>query len=571
MERIGPRLTTDEIELYLRTIYSLLRSNNEVQIRTLEEVHAATNSSMHMDARKSSPDTSAFIYAILRLPACIRDVKSIILGQSDIVFTKHGYDNIKKWHQVSARARRRLCYYDGKDTLACYIASESDIEDVIPVLTAFQIEWNKINLLLQKCNSGCIDSAMNGSEEDFAGLAELLQMTSEDLNRLKIIWGDEFAAYLHIISERRCEFGVRLLSGSLSEYWRATNIWWNNVRNAAPEVMERPIYFISSNSHSIANLISGFALSRREEIIQLLNKQGDSVLIEEWNEIQEKKTDSNFENFLYYALKKVQQSPYGHDLIKAQLNQEKQQGIERIIPAHSFDNEAQVFDLHKLDLSLVDPRLLENLGDFQPVIDKTDALIINVDYPLGFGAYHILTALAEHISEILGVYIMGKAATLNGVRGDVMIPNVVQDEHSENTYLFKNVFSVRDVQPYLTYGTVLDNQKALTALGTFLQNARLTEVVYRDGYTDIEMEAGPYLSAIYEMFRPKRHPVNEIVNLYAVPFDLGIIHYASDTPLSKGKNLGAGALSYEGMDSTYAVSIAIFRRILEMEKNRMQN
>ncbi|NIT58936.1 MAG: hypothetical protein GWN00_22750, partial [Aliifodinibius sp.] len=64
------------------------------------------------------------------------------------------------------------------------------------------------------------------------------------------------------------------------------------------------------------------------------------------------------------------------------------------------------------------------------------------------------------------------------------------------------------------------------------------DVFYREGYTDIEMEAGAYLSAVYEMFRPKRHPVDEIVNLYPIQFDLGIIHYASDTPLSKGRNLG---------------------------------
>jgi len=164
---------------------------------------------------------------------------------------------------------------------------------------------------------------------------------------------------------------------------------------------------------------------------------------------------------------------------------------------------------------------------------------------------------------------MGKAATLNGVKGDIMIPSVVQDEQSLNTYLFQNVFTARDIEPHLVYGTVLDNQKALTVLGTFLQNSRLMDVMYREGYTDIEMEAGPYLSAIYEMTRPKRFPVNEIVNLYGIPFDIGILHYASDTPMSKGKNLGAGTLSYEGMDSTYAASIAILRRILDQENKRL--
>ena len=60
----------------------------------------------------------------------------------------------------------------------------------------------------------------------------------------------------------------------------------------------------------------------------------------------------------------------------------------------------------------------------------------------------------------------------------------------------------------------MDNQKAVTVLGTFLQNNKLADVFYREGYTDIEMEAGPFLSAIYEMYRPTRHPTDEIVNLY---------------------------------------------------------
>jgi hypothetical protein len=95
------------------------------------------------------------------------------------------------------------------------------------------------------------------------------------------------------------------------------------------------------------------------------------------------------------------------------------------------------------------------------------------------------------------------------------------------------------------------------------------DVFYREGYTDIEMEAGPYLSAVSELTRPNRHPTNEIVNLYDLSFDLGIVHYASDTPLSKGKNLGAGALSYYGVDSTYAASLAILQRILRLERQRI--
>ena len=566
MERTVPRFATDEIELYIRTVYSLLRTSTEVHIRTLEEVHAGMNSPLHLDARKTSPDTSAFIYAILRLPECIKDVRLVVLGQSASVFTKHGYGDVETWKAVSAKARRRRCYFDGKQTLAGYIASQSDIDDVIPILTAYQIEWNKLHSLLQDCDPTLLKDAADGKSGSITRLAEMLGMAAEDLERLRTIWGSDFYNSTQSILRRKCDFGVRLLSGSLSEYWRATRLWWDSIAAAVPGVADRPVYFISSNTHSVINLLSGFALANKREIISLLEKSGNAALLDEWEKINKNETQSNLENFLYYALKKVQQLPEGHHLLDEQAEIETRMGIKRIPSLHSFDVEAQVIDLSKLDAGAIDPRIL--VGFEKIDLKHSNAILINIDYPLGFGAYHILTTLAEHISEILGVYILGKAATLNGVRGDVMIPNVVQDEHSENTYLFKNIFSAEDVQPYLIYGTVLDNQKALSAFGTFLQNARLMDVVYREGYTDIEMEAGPYLSAIFEMYKPKRHPMNEIVNLYSVPFDIGILHYASDTPMSKGKNLGAGALSYEGMDSTYAGSVAILRRIFSVENSR---
>ena len=58
MERTLPIRSSEEIDLYLRTIYSLLRSTNEVNIRTLEGVHASTDSSLHMQAQGDQPDTS---------------------------------------------------------------------------------------------------------------------------------------------------------------------------------------------------------------------------------------------------------------------------------------------------------------------------------------------------------------------------------------------------------------------------------------------------------------------------------------------------------------------------------
>ncbi|MHB1837639.1 MAG: DUF6909 family protein, partial [Solirubrobacteraceae bacterium] len=195
----------------------------------------------------------------------------------------------------------------------------------------------------------------------------------------------------------------------------------------------------------------------------------------------------------------------------------------------------------------------------------SDAVIVNIDYPLGLAAYNILREVGIDVEALRGVYLLGKAATLNADVGDVMISNVVYDEHTGTTFWLDNAFGVDDLQADLRFGTGLDNQRAVTVRSTFLQNRNYLDVYYREAFTVIEMEAGPYCSAIYEIADLERHPVGEAVNFAKLPIDFGVIHYASDTPFTQARTLGARGLSYYGMDSTYAASLAILRRILMLE------
>lgn len=566
MERTVPSTASEEVELYTRTYYSLLRSSAEVQIRTLEEAHAGMKSLMHLGARDETPDMTVFMYSLLRLPACISQVRLVVLGQSVDVFRSGGYENVESWEPVSSVARRRRCFFDGKDTLACFIASRSDIDDVIPILTAYQIEWNKFHGLLQHLPSSIkladIDTDVSLEEV----LTDVQHISWEDIQRLRAIWGDDFVSNLEAMAANHRRLRVKLLSGSLSEYRRATNMWWDNIVQHSPALRHQPVYFLSSNTHSLANLISGYAIRHEQELVHFLGESENTGLMSEWKEIKSGAVHSSRENFLYYVFKKYQSTKRGRASAKTLQGEERASGILRIPSEHSFDVEAQVVELCRISPEWIDPRLSDQDLTF---LHKCDALILNIDYPLGLAAYNILSKISESAGKVLGVYFIGKAASLNATVGDVMIPNVVHDEQSQNTYLFANCFAAADVAPYLVYGTVLDNQKAVSVLGTFLQNTKYMDVFYREGYTDIEMEAGPYLSAVYEMYRPKRHPVNEIVNFYGVPFDVGIIHYASDTPLGKGKNLGAGSLSYYGMDSTYAATLTVVKRIISLERNRL--
>jgi hypothetical protein len=562
MDRTVPRTGSEEIELYIRTYFSLLRSTTDVQIRTLEEVHANMGSSLHPDARGPHPDMSAFIYSLLRLPSCIAEVERVILGQSQEVFEQHGLGNVEAWQEVAAKARRRRSFYDGEENLACYVASGSDIDDMLPMLTAFQIEWNKLHRLLSGEQVRVfLENPVEG-EDGIAVLANGIGVDQEDIYRLQRVWGDDFWSMLRAIAANRKRLRVRLLASSLNDYRRATQLWWENVEKAKPSVRRQPVYFVSSNTHSLVNLLSGFALRHEQELVDFLECPECVDLMAEWKDIEARQLPSSRENFLYYVLKKFLSTPEGAYLFSEREKDEMNCGIQRIPSEHGFDVETQVIELNRIRADWVDPRLC---GPGFEALTQSDAMIVNINYPLGMAAYLILSNVAPRVGEIRGVYLMGKAATLNGVIGDIMIPSLVHDEQSQNTYLFENCFTAGGLGENLVYGTVLDNQKGVSVRGTFLQTPRYMDVFYREGYTDIEMEAGPFLSAIYEMHRPKRHPDNEIVNLYGLPFDLGILHYASDTPLTKGKNLGAGSLSYFGMDPTYANSLAILSRIFELE------
>jgi hypothetical protein len=566
MERTVPSTASEEIDLYQRTYYSLLRSTAEVQIRTLEEAHARMNSLLHPEARETSPDLSAFFYSILRLPPLMNDIQLVVLGQSPEVFERMDFGEVESWQQVFAVARRRRCFYDGENTLAVYIASRTDIDDVVPLLTAYQIEWNKIHGLLQMVPGTIEIAKLNDDEDTFEQVAEALRISVEELDQLRTLLGNKFTNVMCEMASRTSRIRLQLLSGSLSDYWRATRIWWNNIQEDCPDLQGRPVYFVSSNKHSLVNLISGFALKHRDDLLTYIEESGNGDLASEWLKIREERVPSNRENFFYYVFKEFLNHRQGAAHKLEMKETEKKMGIQHIPSLHSFDVEAQVIQLSRLEPATMDSRLGQDLA----YLKDSDALILNIDYPLGMAAYNILFKISEQVGGILGVYVTGKAATLNGVIGDVMIPTVVQDEQSHNTYLFPNSFTASDVTPYVVYGAVLDNQKAVTVRGTFLQNDIYMDVFYREGYTDIEMEAGPYLSAMYEMYRPQRHPINEVVNLYGIPFDVGILHYASDTPLSKGRNLGAGSLSYYGMDSTYGVTVAILKRIFDLERKRIQ-
>ena len=322
------------------------------------------------------------------------------------------------------------------------------------------------------------------------------------------------------------------------------------------------MYFVSSNPHSMANLLSGTARRREDEVTAWVERDGPEDLRAELALFRDGRTDGSWENFLYFSARDYYetQSAGGaraalgggaggrhHAHLLAH-------GAARLRPGRSRSTRSTRAGWTRGWATSTPSKLARN-----------PAVIVNIEYPLGLAAYNILREITEAHDTLRGVYVLGKAATLNADVGDVMISSVIHDEHSGSTYWLDNAFSVNDIAPYLMFGSGLDNQRAVTVKSTFLQNREYLDFYYREAFTVVEMEAGPYCNAVYEIADVDRYPVGEAVNFSKLPIDFGIIHYASDTPYTQARTLGARGLSYYGMDSTYASSLAILRRIMKLE------
>ncbi len=553
MERQPPVAPSDEIDLYIRTYNSLLRSSGPVRVRAFEESHAYSASSLHTGALSADIDVAAFAYAAARLPAEMLQISSMVLGQSHELFEAAGHD-VRSWITVRSRGRRRPSRWDGKQRLGVFIASVSDIDDLVPIVTAYQIEWNKMHRRL---------AALHGQDVKHA-----LQIDDEQLATLTSALGkDLFTQAIETIRSRECDLTMCMLASSFSQFQRAAQRWWSGIEPMyvrATRPKRPPVYFVSSNTHAIANLVGGYALAHKDEIMAYVEARDPEGLREQAREAA-KAGDTKLAGILYYLLRGFIHA-HGEAKIKVVRDFERQSGLSHVSEPGHIDVDVQIVELSKVALDRIDPRLrvpgVERL-------QQSEALIVNIDYPLGMSAYHLLSRLGQGVGELRGVYVMGKAATLNGRVGDVALPGVVFDEHTRNTFLFNNAIGTPDVAPWLEHGSVFDNQSALTVRSAFLQNTQYMGAFYRDGYTILEMEAGPFLSAIYELVSPTRVRTNEFMNLSGkTPFEVGFLHYASDTPYSRRKELLSKSLSYFGVDSTYACAIAIVRRIFEREAAR---
>lgn len=534
-------------ELFIKSYRSFLQTSGEMSVNQFERLYKNSTPALHQKVNGDEIDVHAFTYAYLRFPAIMHKIDRIILAQTDEIFYKNGF-KINDWIKLSTPARRRKIYTDN-DRLAIIINSVSDVDDIVTILCALQIEWNKINVLL---------SGVDINDDNSNLIRETLKISLENWKHLNAISNQNILVLLKEIKDKRLDLKITQLQGSYIDYTRAMHRWYENilVNTRLKDLNNKEIYFVSSNNHSIVNTITGYVNTIQDKLITYIKTNKMDKYISYWEQISNSSLPGSSENFLWYILKKYEKE--FPETKKNRLAFTKDLGIEYIPATDFLDINTQIIPVK----SLINSALTDKLNLNREKISNSTAVIINIDYPLGFGAYMVLTTLLQRINNIKGVYILGKAAFLNGSLGDIALPATVYDSLTRNLFIFKNAFDQSYFSEFKT-GNILSNQKALSVKGTLLNPESVIEEYFKKGFTVVEMENGSYLNAIFETSTYDVFPEMETVNLVNSPVDIGIIHYASDAPYTQVVTLGTRNLGYDGVEATYTSSLAILKRILE--------
>jgi len=541
------RSSDQSILNHLKKYISALETSS-VDLSQLTETYKQIMPSIHKKFASREIDIGALTYSLTRLPRCFFHTEVLYIGQhfDDFRDKNISYDS---WEKLVAPDRRRQVFYSREQkTAITFITSDSDIDDLINALIAFHIEWGKLGKILAAHETEITEN------ENY----EILGINNDEWLKLKSILGSKWKTRI-ATSKNIKDIKINLSSHSNEKYHQTARVWWDNIskKSLYLDFENTPIYFISSNLHSFVNIIGRYIFQKENDIFYYIHQKHPD-LEAEWQSIKDGQNQVRITDFLYYISNKYFQS-HPQELTKKK-EYENGLGIKIIPSTNELLCSAQIIPINIFSrLNQIDPSIIIKNPE---KISKSEALIINIDYPLGSTIYYILNQILNNQNNLKGMYLIGKAAILNGEIGDIQIPSSVFDERTGNIFEITNCFN-SDFPLVAKQSQVHQNQKAICVHGPHLENDNQLKKYIQAGYNIIEMESGPFLSSILEWKDGQNISQNTVYKIGKTPVDYGIINYASDNPLSK--TLGEGSMAIRGVEPTYMATLSVIQRILDLE------
>ncbi len=503
-------------------------------------------------------DVDAMLYATARLPEDIHEVREILL-QKSVPNNFAQQPGIVSLHSPS---RRRAAFKIGPETIIIVVRDEiTELLDLMSIVTSYFIEATKIYRLLagrplleeirQIATSGS-DATLERRNRLIARLAFDLGTTEESLRLLDHKWDGELFVRLQYIAEHLPTIFIRMHRAFNDINSRnPARKWCQRIADFVGEVSgseQRPIHIISSNTHSTVNVLSGYARLHQDKVLawgreQSTDKSSLDLIERHVNTI-------HHTNLIYYLMKGYLRTQ--PEIRAAKQAYDESLGITVLPDIFMVGIDCQVIDLTKIDFNLVDPRLnldIEKLKETHPVI-------INFDYAFGEQAGTIIEELIMTFQKRIHSFsIMGKAGTVVGERGGIMIPSYLLQQGRNEIYDFPNGNGLNreDFADVIADSRVYTDGPMLTVLGTVLQNNSMLNEYYEKWHIlGLEMEGIPYVR--------KLHQCNKLGYLRD-DIMVNVAYYASDAPLIPGETLSR-ELSFAGVDATYGINLVILNKLL---------
>ncbi len=515
------------------------------------------------DTEKVELDGLAYVTA--RLPKGIEKCRFIKLIAAE------GYNN-SSFEKIVPAKRRRNCYRVDEETMLIEVTrGRSEIYDILTHLTFIYIEadkirahalddghptqeWLKLEKIVLEYSAGSSIEEAEIREQAISYTSTLLGRTFEETlaAERRFFQGEPYNNSLFQIvywlgrvaieemqqkRDRQVTFSSalreRIGNHIHGEKW-ATEVkkflWSHNL-------WQRPLHIISANLHSILNCLYAFpALKQTLEKEETIEKIASELSLPENATLNQE--------VLEFALQK---------------------GMYFLEDRAGTNIHVQIFDISLLPLDLLSPELKVNraLVEAQPVI-------LVMDYAFGEQAFELFDELlkpykTEGISQKLNLYsisVMGKAGTLVGNRGDLMLPTAHIFEGTADNYPFDNDMSQSDFEQV---EIPVHEGALLTVLGTSLQNADVLEYFRSSSWNVVGLEMeGAHLQKAIQAAAKIRKSINENVILRYV-------YYASDNPLMTNATLASGSLGQSGVKPTYAIALKFLQKILGQKNNHFMS
>ncbi len=488
------------------------------------------------------------MYAVRRLPENVSRNHTYLL--TDDLPTEF-VEPESLFASVESAARRRDIWemLPGK-SMVLLRSGMSDMVDIITCLCLYAVEAGKIRSRLHDPKSiAALEERLRSkgkeeSPEEVDVLLQRLDFSRAEIAGLQSLWPGRVLQTLSEIVRHRESINIDFRRHVPTFHLHRSQNWTHQVADAAGSLTgfepadldpDIPVHIISSNDHSVVNCISPDFRTYQDMILDWADDTSHPFMKGEW------KNPSD----LMYAL--------GPSFWEANPGlrrcDEVSCGILRLKETASTGIQVQLIDTGKLDPQGLDPAVHCSASPER-------SLIVNIDYAFGEQAEDIIRSLILLFGRNLAsINVLGKAGSLVGKRGDILVPDAFIEQTSDRFYPLDDPDTGLSARlKEMSAGSSVHTGPILTVAGTLMQNRSMLSF-YRHIWNCIglEMEGIFYYRQILEAME---------LNVIPRQIPTRFLYYVSDLPLGHRSSLSARLHPSEGIPPLYNVTREILSSIL---------